>query len=221
MLHLKFVCFPLSCLQSWKEDDDEDGPSPSQGPSWFRKQYSPKGSGRHIVFIIFSLLLLVKRRLWLYKETMSFAKMILTLKPFSAVFGGNRSYYWSFINEENPQWRSGGFSNHEKSWIVHIQIENEYNGYNGTLTEPESDCSHSDLISDRLALGLGASGPLKLEDVKNVAWAIAQGSRALKPPMALKWHPDRHHGSFKVIAEEKLKHCSAAYRPLSDKLALD
>jgi len=66
MLHLKFMCFPFSCLPSWKEDDDEDGPSPSQGPSWFRKQYSPKGSGRHIVFIIFSLLLLVKRRLWLY-----------------------------------------------------------------------------------------------------------------------------------------------------------
>ncbi|KAL5141952.1 DnaJ subfamily B member 8 [Glycine soja] len=129
---------------------------------------------------------------------------------FCSVFGGNRSYYWSFINEENPQWRSGGFSNHEKSWIVHIQIENEYNEYNGTSTEPESDCSHSALISDRLALGLGASGPLKLEDVKNV-YRIC----------ALKWHPDRHHGSFKVIAEEKLKLCSAAYRPLSDKLALD
>ncbi|KAG5111000.1 hypothetical protein JHK82_040223 [Glycine max] len=26
---------------------DEDGPSPSQGPSWFRKKYSPKGSGKH------------------------------------------------------------------------------------------------------------------------------------------------------------------------------
>ncbi|KHN31753.1 hypothetical protein glysoja_044317 [Glycine soja] len=117
---------------------------------------------------------------------------------FWSVFGGNRSYYWSFINEENPQWRSGGFSNHEKSWNWRRRSENEYNG---TSTEPESDCSHSDLISDRLALGLGASGPLKLEDVKNVQVLL--------------------QFLFNVIAEEKLKHCSAAYRPLSDKLALD
>ncbi|KAG5012576.1 hypothetical protein JHK86_024837 [Glycine max] len=160
---------------------------------------------------------------------------------FWSVFGGNRSYYWSFINEENPQWRSGGFSNHEKSWNWRRRSENEYNG---TSTEPESDCSHSDLISDRLALGLGASGPLKLEDVKNVQvllqflfnvilnYFLSSFSLPLQCDIvqfyetryricALKWHPDRHHGSFKVIAEEKLKHCSAAYRPLSDKLALD
>lgn len=31
----------------------------------------------------------------------------------------------------------------------------------------ESDSSESDLVSYRLALGLSASGPLKLDDVKN------------------------------------------------------
>lgn len=185
--------------QSWKEDVDEDGPSPSLGPSWFRKQYSPKGSGRHRNDN--------QRSKHQFRRNHEFCKDDFDVETvFRSAFGGNRSFYWSFINEENPQWRkSGGFSNHGKSWNWRRWSEN---GYNGTSTE--SDCSQSDLISDRLALGMSASGPLKLEDVKN-AYRIC----------ALKWHPDRHDGSFKVIAEEKFKHCSAAYQSLCDKLALE
>ncbi|KAG5080408.1 hypothetical protein AAZX31_02G163000 [Glycine max] len=191
--YAQFMC------QSWKEDVDEDGPSPSLGPSWFRKQYSPKGSGRHRNDN--------QRSKHQFRRNHEFCKDDFDVETvFRSAFGGNRSFYWSFINEENPQWRkSGGFSNHGKSWNWRRWSEN---GYNGTSTE--SDCSQSDLISDRLALGMSASGPLKLEDVKN-AYRIC----------ALKWHPDRHDGSFKVIAEEKFKHCSAAYQSLCDKLALD
>jgi len=67
------------------------------------------------------------------------------------------------MNEENPQRRSGGFSNYAKFRKWRHQSKNEY----GKSTEAESDCLHSDLVSYRLALGLSASGPLKLEDVKN------------------------------------------------------
>uniref|UniRef100_A0A803QP12 J domain-containing protein n=1 Tax=Cannabis sativa TaxID=3483 RepID=A0A803QP12_CANSA len=68
----------------------------------------------------------------------------------------------------------------------------------------------SDLSSHRLALGLSVSGPLKLEEVKNAYRACA-----------LKWHPDRHLGSSKAVAEEKFKLCSAAYQSLCDKLAVE
>ncbi|CAJ1967429.1 unnamed protein product [Sphenostylis stenocarpa] len=72
-------------------------------------------------------------------------------------FGGDQSFYWSFINEENPQWkRSGVFSSYRKSWKGRHRSENEY----GKSTEEESDCSYSDSVSHRLALGLSDSGPL-------------------------------------------------------------
>nr|KYP35523.1 Chaperone protein dnaJ [Cajanus cajan] len=187
-------------FQSWKGDIDEDDPSPSQDPSWFRKQYSPKGPARHGSGNQRS-----KHRL---KRDHEFCKDDFDIETvFRSAFGGNRSFYWSFINEENPQWkRSGGFSSQGKSWNQRRQSENKY----GSSTKSESDCSYSDSISERLALGLSAYGPLKLEEVKN-AYRIC----------ALKWHPDRHQGSSKVIAEEKFKHCSSAYQSLCDKLALD
>ncbi|KAK7392791.1 hypothetical protein VNO78_21239 [Psophocarpus tetragonolobus] len=59
---------------SYKEDLDEDDPSSSQGPSWFIKQYPPKGSGKHR-----------NGNKIKASEIMSFAKMILMLKPFSAL----------------------------------------------------------------------------------------------------------------------------------------
>lgn len=74
----------------------------------------------------------------------------------------------------------------------------------------ESDRAETNLTKDRITLGLSGSGPLSLEDVKN-AYRVC----------ALKWHPDRHEGSSKAIAEEKFKVCSAAYRSLCDKLALN
>ncbi|XP_061356239.1 uncharacterized protein LOC133300684 [Gastrolobium bilobum] len=187
-------------FQSWKEDIDEDDPSSSRGTSWFRKQYSPKGSGRYRNGNQGSR--------HQYRRDPEFCRDDFDVENiFHSAFGGNRFFYWSFINEENPQRRrTGGFSNYGKSWNWRHRSKNE----DGSSTDSESDFSYSDLVSDRLALGLSASGPLKLEDVKNAYRTCA-----------LKWHPDRHQGSSKVTAEEKFKHCSSAYQSLCDKLALD
>ncbi|KAJ1432838.1 DnaJ domain containing protein [Sesbania bispinosa] len=188
-------------FQSWKQDLDEDDPSSSRGSSWYRKQYSPKDSGRYRNGNQGSR--------HQYRRDPEFCEDDFDVENiFRSAFGGNRFFYWSFINEENSQWRSGGFSNYRKSWNWRHRRENEYDS--STESDSESDSSYSDLVSDRLALGLSASGPLKLEDVK-IAYRAC----------ALKWHPDRHQGSSKVIGEEKFKHCSAAYQSLCDKLALD
>lgn len=75
---------------------------------------------------------------------------------FQSAFGGNPFFYWSFINEEDPQWRSS--SNYRgRSWNWRHRDEEEYESYH----EYESS------ESDRLALGLNASGPLTIKDVKN------------------------------------------------------
>ncbi|KAL3028697.1 hypothetical protein AAZX31_03G127000 [Glycine max] len=138
---------------------------PSQGTSWFKKQYSDGGTGRY--------------RNANKGSSHQYRNDFDVETSFRSAFGGNRFFYWSFINEENPQWR-------------------------------RSERSDSHLVSDRLALGLSVSGPLKLEDVKNAY-----------RPCALKWHPDRHQGSSKAVAEEKFELCSAAYQSLCDSLALD
>lgn len=79
---------------------------------------------------------------------------------FRSAFGGNFRYsFYSFINDEGPQWRKSSRHNNDHwfhwSW-GHQQEE-----------ETESNNSGSDLASDRLALGLNASGPLSLDQVKN------------------------------------------------------
>ncbi|XP_061346428.1 uncharacterized protein LOC133292062 [Gastrolobium bilobum] len=185
-------------FQSWKEDIDGNDPSSSQGTSWFRKQYSAGGSGRYRSGNQGS-----SQR---YRRDPLFCEDDFDVETiFRSAFGGNRFFYWSFTNEENPQWRrSGRFSNHGKSWNRRHGSQSDYD------SSYESDGSDSDLAPDRLALGLSASGPLKLEEVKN-AYRVC----------ALKWHPDRHQGSSKAMAEEKFKLCSAAYQSLCDKLALD
>lgn len=77
---------------------------------------------------------------------------------FRSVFGVNRSFYWSFVDGENFQWSSSSrYSG--RSWNWRHRFEEEY--------ESESESLQSDLASDRMALGLSAYGPLKLEDVKH------------------------------------------------------
>ncbi|KAG6596238.1 DnaJ-like subfamily B member 8, partial [Cucurbita argyrosperma subsp. sororia] len=126
---------------------------------------------------------------------------------FRSAFGGNRSYYWSFINEENPQWRSSTnySSNYGRSWNWRYRVDEDYDD-----SSNEYEDSDANLASHRRVLGLKAFGPLKLQDVKNAYRACA-----------LKWHPDRHQGSSKVMAEEKFKLCSVAYQSLCDKLAVN
>ncbi|KAK9290617.1 hypothetical protein L1049_008789 [Liquidambar formosana] len=186
-------------FQNWQSDFDQDDPSSSRGTSWFKKQYGANGS----------------RRDWTGSQGpqprgrrgFQFSEDDFDVETiFRSAFGGNRYFYWSFINEENPHWRSssGYSSNYRTSWNWRGRIEDEYD------SSTESDSSELDLASHRVALGLSASGPLKLEEVKN-AYRVC----------ALKWHPDRHQGSSKAVAEEKFKLCSAAYQSLCDKLVLD
>ncbi|XP_027942496.1 uncharacterized protein LOC114196123 [Vigna unguiculata] len=188
-----------SLFQSWKQGIEQDELPSSQDPSWFRKKQNfDGGSGRYRNGKQGS-----NHR---YRRDPLFCEDDFDVETiFRSAFGGNRFFYWSFINEENPQWsRSERFSNFGRSWNWRHRSENDYD------SSSECDSSGSDLTTDRIALGLSASGPLKLEDVKNAYRACA-----------LKWHPDRHQGSRKAIAEEKFKVCSAAYQSLCDKLALD
>ncbi|KAG6638301.1 uncharacterized protein LOC122279213 [Carya illinoinensis] len=185
-------------FQSWRDEDEEDDPSSSRGPSWFRRQCSAKGSKRD--WTNNQGPKRSGRRVHQFCEEDDVDVETI----FRSAFGGNRFFYWSFINEENSQWRSSSnYNNFGRSWNWRYRNEETYD------SSSESESSETDMASDRLALGLSASGPLQLEDVKN-AYRVC----------ALKWHPDRHQGSSKAVAEEKFKLCSAAYQSLCDKLAV-
>lgn len=121
---------------------------------------------------------------------------------FRQSYGGERSSYWSFINDESDQWSGSHTYNRRKSWKWENKYENDYDTYEEYNENPEIG-----LASDRRTLGLKASGSLNMEDVKTAYRACA-----------LKWHPDRHQGSSKAPAEENFKKCSAAYQSLCDKL---
>ncbi|XP_057984038.1 uncharacterized protein LOC131168545 isoform X2 [Malania oleifera] len=183
----------------WQSDHDQNDPSSSNGTSWFRRQHWGKGSKRSQTG--------KQGPRCKSRRGFEFCEDDVGIETiFRSAFGGNGYFYWSFVNEENPQWRSSsGYSNNYRtSWNWRDRIDEEYD------SSTESDSSELDMASDRMALGLSASGPLKLDEVKKAYRACA-----------LKWHPDRHHGSSKAVAEEKFKLCSAAYQSLCDKLALD
>lgn len=82
---------------------------------------------------------------------------------FQSAFGGRGGSYWTFVDEEIPQWRSssGYKSNYRSSWHWKGRMgkESDYS--------TDSDSSEPDLASHRMALGLSPSGPLKLEEVKS------------------------------------------------------
>ncbi|KAJ4805731.1 Chaperone protein DnaJ [Rhynchospora pubera] len=114
---------------------------------------------------------------------------------FASTFGRGRFYYWSFdrSNTTSHNYRSS-------RWSCNSDEDDEDGSFDTNKTK-------SDMALARKALGLRISGPLKLEEVKS-AYRVC----------ALRWHPDRHHGSSKVEAEEKFKHCCAAYKTLCDSL---
>lgn len=113
---------------------------------------------------------------------------------FGSAFGGQNVY--GSCREKVFNWRYSRYRN-EHSW----EWKDESRNYNDAM-------ENSSLTSDRAALGLTISGPLKLDEVKKAYRACA-----------LKWHPDRHQGSTKAFAEEKFKHCTAAYKAICDNLA--
>lgn len=87
---------------------------------------------------------------------------------FRSTFGGNRYFYWSFVSDEDPQWKNSSdyhSYSYGKNW--RYRVEEDYD----CSSESDSDDLESNIASDRLALGLRAHGPLKLEDVKN-AWVL-------------------------------------------------
>ncbi|KAF3639987.1 hypothetical protein FXO37_23721, partial [Capsicum annuum] len=160
-----------SAFQSWQHDSDEHDPSSIRDSSWFRGDFRAsehkggrsRNKGQH-----------QQRGFQFFEDDDIEIETI-----FRSAFGGNRYYYWSFINEE-PQWRnsSSNFNSHRWNW------RHQYSDYDESTN---SDNSESDLSSERLTLGLNAFGPLNLEDVKN-AYRLC----------ALKWHPDRHQDTSKV-----------------------
>ncbi|OVA03158.1 DnaJ domain [Macleaya cordata] len=203
---LRNVSAYAECLfQSWQGDDDYSEPSSSKGSSWFKRQYWSKGPKRNSSGSQGPQWETYRGRRGVFHFCNDNDEEVETI--FRSAFGGERFTYWSFINDDYSQRRnSSGYSNnHRSSWNWRYRCEDEYDTYE--QYNDSSDSSESDLASYRLALGLSASGPLKLEDVKSAYRACA-----------LKWHPDRHQGSSKVVAEEKFKLCSAAYQSLCGKL---
>eukprot|EP01018_Ginkgo_biloba_P028815 Gb_06498 [translate_table: standard] len=122
---------------------------------------------------------------------------------FEDSFGRNRFCFWSFGDSDDVQWRSSASQFKNKgntNWKCRSKYEDSCAG--------EYNSAAIGSASDRTTLGLAAVGPLKLDDVKN-AFRMC----------ALRWHPDRHQGPSKLIAEEKFKHCGVAYKSLCDALA--
>jgi len=76
---------------------------------------------------------------------------------------GDRFFFWSFVHQDYPNWRTS--SRHSNRYNASSKrrhpSEDEYE------YTSEEDSPKSELASERTALGLSASGPLKLEDVKN------------------------------------------------------
>ncbi|KAH7512385.1 hypothetical protein FEM48_Zijuj12G0085300 [Ziziphus jujuba var. spinosa] len=210
-------------FQSWKDEYDEDDPSSSRGTSWFRKQYSAKGSRRERAGSQGS-------RYWTRRGFQVCEDDDVDMETiFRSAFGGNRFYYWSFINEENPQWRSSSNYN-GRSWNWRRRIDEEYE------SSSEYDSSESsDTRSDRMALGLNASGPLTLEDVKNAMFTIRLKMRIAQFYQCFLFYQNKRKKKRKkkkkgltnitnfkqTVAEEKFKLCSAAYQSLCDKLVAD
>ncbi|KAJ0089413.1 hypothetical protein Patl1_32954 [Pistacia atlantica] len=165
-------------FQSWQESLDEDDPSTSKGPSWFKKQYSGRskngGNQGHQYW---------NNRGFQFCEDDNEIDVDVE-RILGSVFGKGRCFFWSFIHEENTKRRSSSSYYYEytnsRNWRARIEEEYE--------SSAESDNLDSDMASDRQALGLSAYGPLKLEQVKT-AYRVC----------ALKWHPDRHQGSSKVL----------------------
>jgi hypothetical protein len=199
--------FAEHLLQSWQNDYDT---SSSQESSWFHFNPDPRSSrgftegrnnkkGRHT---------------W-SKRNFEFCEDEFEVETiFRSFGGGNKNCYWSFTNEE-PKRTSSSNSYYKTSWNSsnHYYFEDEDEDENGFSSDSDSDKSpksHFNLTKHRATLGLKASGPLNLDDVKNAYRACA-----------LKWHPDRHPGSSKAVAEEKFKVCSAAYQSLCKKLAVN
>lgn len=82
------------------------------------------------------------------------------------MFGGNRSFYWSFTKDDEPRyWSSSTYSSYFRTSSGRTyHFDEEYEQEFNTSKEYERPVEGS--RTDRLALGLSPSGPLKMDDVK-------------------------------------------------------
>ncbi|KAJ3678666.1 hypothetical protein LUZ60_002469 [Juncus effusus] len=126
---------------------------------------------------------------------------------FRSDFGREKFSYWSFENSNfrnNTSRNSYYYFRNSNKWTYDDDSDSDNEDFGTSSTQFGTK---NEVCLARETLGLSVSGPLKLEEVKN-AYRMC----------ALRWHPDRHHGSSKVEAEEKFKHCGAAYKTLCDSL---
>lgn len=193
-------------FQGWKNEDDLYSSTSNDDIAWFRKQYWSKGAKLFGVSCDESHWGKHKN-----KRNVGFGFYesdddVETL--FRSAFERESYSSWSFDTSESFQWR--GHSNRANRTHSWDRRDERYWDWRDEADEEEDiDRSRqSDLVSERQTLGLKAYGPLELVEVKK-AYRVC----------ALRWHPDRHQGSSKAAAEEKFKHCSAAYKLLCDKLA--
>ncbi|KAK8928373.1 hypothetical protein KSP39_PZI017686 [Platanthera zijinensis] len=125
-------------------------------------------------------------------------------KIFTANFGGQQSFTWSFNTWESTKCQNStaGFE-----WKDELKSEKYRGRFLNESDIEEDEVNDVDQHSNRIALGLPSSGPLCLDDVK----------RAFHES-ALKWHPDKHCGLAQAAAAEKFKLCVDAYNHLLDAL---
>ncbi|CAL9069187.1 uncharacterized protein LOC135626528 isoform X1 [Musa acuminata AAA Group] len=183
-------------FQSWRDEVEQN--SSTRETPWFRRHYGAMGAmknGYHDPQ--WESNSNKKKRVFEFYQSDDDDDDDDVENIFHSAFGGTRFSYWSFHSSQDSHWSHSGHTSHKsRNWTYETDDENDYSA------QPE-------FTSERLALGLRAFGPLNIEEVK----------RAYRT-CALKWHPDRHQGSSKEAAEEKFKHCSAAYKTLCNKLAI-
>ncbi|KAK4485365.1 hypothetical protein RD792_008004 [Penstemon davidsonii] len=94
---------------------------------------------------------------------------------------------WDIANVYGQE--SGNVNENRSSWNYQNQDEKTKKSSNQSGSSSSKSFNNSvsaDMASERLALGLNATGPLNLEDVKTAYRACA-----------VKWHPDHHQGLSK------------------------
>ncbi|KAH7685489.1 DnaJ domain-containing protein [Dioscorea alata] len=123
---------------------------------------------------------------------------------FQASFGGHKTFNWSF-----PSWEKYRFENSTSGfeWRDEAKWEKIKKKFLNESDIEEEEPSDVGTHTDRVALGLPATGSLKVDDVK-IAFRTS----------ALKWHPDKHQGPSQAVAAEKFKRCVDAYNSLCNAL---
>ncbi|XP_078148044.1 uncharacterized protein LOC144543597 [Carex rostrata] len=180
-------------FQSWREEEER---KPISRRSWFRNHHWVRGTDKTSGFNPHGPQNSANfdRKNGIFDSSSSDDdEEVETI--FRSTFGG-RFTYWSF-DRSNSTYRN--FHNRSRDWSYDSD-EDEDETFDRNKTK-------SEMALAKKTLGLSISGPLKLEEVKSAYRTCA-----------LRWHPDRHHGSSKVEAEEKFKNCSAAYKTLCDSL---